>query len=245
MGLLDGGKKELFGAIQAGGVSNPISGAKANVSARMVKVRQVLAIGGVEVGALDRADAALSRLDGFSGSLTQDIGATLSKVNSAATLMNEYAGMIPEGAAACLSSNKALAVLGEAGQQAIGKAESALNEGVNKLTEWLGDGWEALEESALVTWVTDKLAGTGSGFLGGLIGGALALFDQAGEWIGGLVDEGMAYLEQMESTLRDYVATLQLERFMNHPCYQVVVDNVAAPSVRSALDKVEQIKALT
>lgn len=245
MGLLDGGKKELFGAIQGGGVSNPISGPKAAINERMSKVRQVLSIANVDIGALDRADAALSRLDGFSGSLTQDIGATLSKVNSASTLMNEYAGMIPDGAAACLNSNKALAVLGEAGQQAIGRVEDALGAGMGKLTEWLGNGWEALTGSALVQWVTEKLAGTGSGFLSDLVGGALALFDQASEWVGNLVDEGMAYLANMESTLRDYVATLQLERFMNHPCYQAVIDNVAAPSVRGALDRVEQLKAVT
>lgn len=245
MGLLDKGKKELFGAIQGGGITNPVSAPKAQVAARMGKVRRVLALANVEAPGLDRAGAALDRLDSFSGSLTDDIGATLSKVNAASDLMNEYAGIVPDDVAACLNSNKALDALGEAGQQAVSKVENAVSAGYDAVSEWLGAGWDALSDSALVNWVQEKLNGSGGGYLSELMGDALAALSAAGEWVEGLVDDCQEALAQMEKTLKDYVATLQLERFMSHPCYKAVVNNVSAPGVRESLDRIEEIDRLT
>lgn len=235
MGLLDNGKAELFEAIQGGGILNPISRAKDATSGKLDRLRGVLDVAGIDAGPLERAQGALGGMDGLAGSLTGDIGATLGKVNAAADVMNEVAG----NWGGCFNVEAALGILGGAGQQAMGMLGDAAENALSAVSGALGEGWEALSDSELA----QAIAGVGESAFAEAIRGAVNQVQQAADFVEGKLAEWQGQLASMEKTLRDYVATLQLERFMGHPCFQSIVSNCASPETKNAIDKIGRLSA--
>ena len=229
MGLLDNGKAELFGAIQGGGILNPISEAKGATSERLSRLQDVLGMAGIDAGPLTRAQDALGGMDGLAGSLTGDMGATLGKVNAASDLLNEAAGNL----GGCFNVEAALGVLGGAGQQAMAMLGGAVENAYGAVAGLLGGVWESLSDSELA----QAIAGVGSSAFGDAVRGAVDSIQQAAEDIEDKVAEWTGQLGAMEKALKDYVAALQLERFTGHPCFQSIVQNCASPETQAALGK--------